>query len=224
VETAVSFTEGLATQYWRHQKQHLMESLGNPHVDTSPLVDLEAFLQLMRSKFFPTDYVLTIRDKLMTLKQTRSVSVYAEEFETLLLQLPPSEYSEQDMKDAFTRGLKRDVQIQVQIAGPATLTATVQTATRIDGILFRSRSDHAKSGFGNRPFGAKPFQRPHQARPSDAMDVDNVNIAAGKKRIFKCYNCGKPGHYAKDCRSPKKTDANEIEVSAPSSSGNEEQN
>ncbi|KAF8689163.1 hypothetical protein AX14_003375 [Amanita brunnescens Koide BX004] len=35
-------------------------------------------------------------------------------------------------------------------------------------------------------------------RDPNAMDIDR------KRTPFKCYNCGKPGHMAKDCRAPKK--------------------
>lgn len=53
-------------------------------------------------------------------------------------------------------------------------------------------------------------ERSQRIVEGDSMDIVNTKLAliSKKKKKQKCYNCGKLGHYAKDCWSKKKNDNN----------------
>jgi hypothetical protein len=77
-----------------------------------------------------------------------------------------------------------------------------------------------RGGFNNRSiFGGReqfrqmlmgqcrPFQGGSKPRDPNAMDVDVAeanSFNTRPKTQYKCFNCDKPGHFAKDCQLPKR--------------------
>ena len=49
--------------------------------------------------------------------------------------------------------------------------------------------------------GGSMFNTPSQVEP---MDIGSVSAMGGGQNGRKCYNCDKPGHLARDCKSPRK--------------------
>jgi hypothetical protein len=163
VDMAASYLDKIALQYWRTR--------------SSGITDIEEFFKVIRDRFYPTDYIYTIRDRLDELKQKTSVREYSEKFEALLLQLPVEEYHENDMRDLYIRHLKPEVRKLVLVANPDSLQGTIELAQRIDKIVYETKKSVPRS---------------------DAMQVDAVTRTNSKIR---CYRCNQFGHFQRDCKA-----------------------
>ncbi|KAI8903547.1 hypothetical protein EDD86DRAFT_214680 [Gorgonomyces haynaldii] len=77
VAMGASFLADSALQFWRRYRRDLeAQQLAGDLADFSPLTDFKAFDAVIRDYFFPTDYVLGIRDQLDRLRQYRSVQQF----------------------------------------------------------------------------------------------------------------------------------------------------
>jgi hypothetical protein len=181
VRVAASFTDGHAKLYWRNIK----EKLDGP-------LDVDTFLNIISERFYPSDSIQVLRDKLDRLKQVKSVAEYSRRFEEVLLQIPSKLFHDADMKDKFVRGLKREVKKMVMIHDPPTLADAIKVATRIDTVIYNTSDGIplARSYGNNQRFG--------NPGKSDRMEVDHVESRKGSL----CYNCKKQGHFSRDCPEP----------------------
>jgi hypothetical protein len=182
VTVTASFLEGLALQYWRNIRTQF------------PVSGMEDILAIIRNRFYPTEYVRDIRDKLNSLKQIRSARDYVNHFQSLLFQLPVQSYSDQDMLDLFVRKLKHQTRLFVQLSNPSTLMEAMQAAERCDPIIFQARF---KEDSNDMDIDAIEFKRP------SGKAYKGQSYANGKRYDMECYNCHEKGHMARNCSRPE---------------------
>jgi len=188
IRVAASFLDGVALAYWRQFKA------SNP---TDPaLWTFDNFSQLIRKRFYPTDYIQGIRNSLDQLNQRTTATEYNQQFEDLLYQIPNSEYTNADMKDSYIRGLKKNVRIWVLMMNVSSLEDAMTAAERCDGVL----NSHLVSG-----------NNKDDTFPMEVDAVEHKNPAGRRYQGYnrqhvsavKCYNCNITGHLSRDCRKPK---------------------
>ncbi|KAG1488037.1 hypothetical protein G6F54_012300 [Rhizopus delemar] len=128
---AITLLRGRAQKWWNQLSQKNEES-----------VTWEKFKIDLEYAFKPSYSEQSARDRLASIKQTTSVSEYADAFQDILLDLP--RVSDDEALDRFVRGLKNDVRIHVLTKEPRSLEEANRFAIAYDsakqtGIVLPTR-------------------------------------------------------------------------------------
>jgi hypothetical protein len=112
---------------------------------------------------------------------------------------------------SYTRGLNREIGKRIIIQEPpTTLSGWMSKASTLDGYQRRADNFYAQAlGFSHKNKG-KSTWKPRNYAPKERdeggpMDIDRLEPQEEKRRKDNdlCFNCGKPGHRAADCRSKR---------------------
>ena len=132
----------------------------------------------------------------------------------------------QDNRDvlihAYTKGIKPHFAKQIIIQGPpTTLTEWMQKAAEVDG--FERRANQFLSLALPRTKGKRTlwklreyYQKEDRGEPMEINRLDSEQKNDDWKKTAECFNCGRKGHIATDCRSPKKGRVNQGNWPGPS--------
>ena len=158
--------------------------------------DFEDLCQQLKRQCGVIDEQRKARDALLTLRQTHSVGDYIQKFESIAVCITDIQESESLHK--FIHGLKFDIKSRVLVANPSDINEAMQFAQSLDDVLhprnpYMRRPQYSSRINYNRRDGVVPMDL-------DAIQEQPSHQKNGWKR-GNCRKCGKPGHWAVECKS-----------------------
>jgi len=199
-----------------------------------PIQTWTDFVARLRRYLQPADQARMFKFKLKDLKQTGSLTNYVSEFLDLALQLP--ELNDAEKVDSFVWGLQSQTKNEVLYRNPESLEEAITIAERYDTFILRSKrdSDFSRTGFKDRSRSGnyrneKNYDRSHEGS-TEKPSFDRSNHRSDKNReqsdrvkpfikvdssglpLTPCHNCGKTGHWRRNCKEPRKASSDSTPV------------
>jgi Retrotransposon gag protein/Zinc knuckle len=173
--------------------------------------DYEKFEKAIKKTFGSTDEVRTAVIHMDQLRQKGSASDYAARFRQVTSVL---DWKDEPLMSAFFKGLKEEIKDELYREDmPNNFSDYVAMAVRIDNRQYQRRMQKQQGRGTWNPTGRRGQQANQKKRREEpiayghTLNPGRMELDATKKddkKEKKCYNCGKPGHFANKCKKPRK--------------------
>ena len=211
---ATAYLVGAARDWWRSLEQQP----GHPTTWAD-------FSLALKKTFQPVNPRETARNRLARLRHVSTVPKFAAALRNAAFNIP--NITDEEMKDKFTRGLKKEVQMEVAQRDPKSFEEAVQIAERYESVIYSvkrttneetySRSNHATTTSASFRNGGSSGPTDMQLGAANAVSRSRNRNSPQRNQFRprrpkltpelkqqlvdegKCFFCREPGHFALNC-------------------------
>jgi hypothetical protein len=208
VSFAASRLEGTALKWFRPMWDVYLDNPEGPLPEAVSEVfnSFEKFEGELVKAFGDVGEIRMAENKLSEIRQKGRCSDYAVKFRDLASRVT---WGQPALIKRFYDGLSRNVKEKVYDIDRTQhdLISFMEKCVTADNLLYELNMGNQNNA--NREQSNQGKKRQEQVAKDNSgtpgpMDLSMIQKGNNKKKEFKCFNCGKPNHMARNCKSPKK--------------------